>query len=156
MSKPASASADALSSSRALHQMKSRMSGWSTSSTTILAARRVLPPDLIVPAHASAPRMNETGPDAVPPLLSGSVEPRMLERLIPDPEPPRKILPSLVFQSRIDSIVSSTERMKQAEHCGFSSKPTLNQTGELNAASWWSRMYVSSDSNVSPSSTDAK
>ena len=48
--------------------------------------------------------------------------------------------PSRVFQSRIDSIVSSTERMKQAEHCGCSSKPTLNQTGELNAASWLSRM----------------
>ncbi len=64
----------------------------------------------------------------------------MFERLIPEPEPPRKILPSLVFQSRIDSIVSSTERMKQAEHCGCSSKPTLNQTGELNAASWLSRM----------------
>ena len=38
----------------------------------------------------------------------------MLERLIPEPEPPRKIIPSLVFQSRIDSIVSSTLRMKQA------------------------------------------
>ena len=62
MSKPASRSAAALSSSLALHQMNSRMSGWSTSSTTIFAARRVLPPDLIVPAHASAPRMNETGP----------------------------------------------------------------------------------------------
>ena len=37
----------------------------------------------------------------------------MRERLIPEPEPPRKIMPSLVFQSRIDSIVSSTERMKQ-------------------------------------------
>ena len=59
---------------------------------------------------------------------------------MPEPEPPRKILPSLVFQSRIDSIVSSTERMKQAEHCGCSSKPTLNQTGELNAAIWCSRM----------------
>ena len=156
MSKPASRSAAALSSSLALHQMNSRMSGWSTSSTTILAARRVLPPDLIVPAQASAPRMNETGPDAVPPLDSGSIDPRMFERLMPEPEPPRKILPSLVFQSRIDSIVSSTERMKQAEHCGCSSKPTLNQTGELNAASWWSRMYVSSASNASPSSTDAK
>src|SRR5918992_3596583 len=113
MSKPASRSAAAFSSSFALHQMNSRMSGWSTSSTTILAARRVLPPDLIVPAHASAPRMNETGPDAVPPLVSGSIEPRMFDRLMPDPEPPRKIFPSLVFQSRIDSIVSSTDRMKQ-------------------------------------------
>ena len=64
MSKPASRSAAAFSSSRALHQMKSTMSGWSTSSTTILAARRVLPPDLIVPAHESAPRMNDTGPEA--------------------------------------------------------------------------------------------
>src|SRR5271154_3456673 len=113
MSKPASRSAAALSSSLALHQMNSRMSGWSTSSTTILAARRVLPPDLIVPAQESAPRMNDTGPDAVPPLASGSIEPRMFDRLIPEPEPPLKIIPSLVFQSRIDSIVSSTLRMKQ-------------------------------------------
>ena len=90
------------------------MSGWSTSSTTIFAARRVLPPDLIVPAQASAPRMKLTGPEASPPLERCSTEPRMLERLIPEPEPPRKIMPSLVFQSRIDSIVSSTLRMKQA------------------------------------------
>src|SRR3954463_4610485 len=113
MSNPASRSAAALSSSWALHQMNSRMSGWSTSSTTILAARRVLPPDLIVPAQASAPRMNDTGPDAVPPLDSGSLEARIFERLMPEPEPPRKIRPSRVFQSRIDSMSSSTERMKQ-------------------------------------------
>src|ERR1700731_3191763 len=148
MSNPASRSAAALSSSRALHQMNSRMSGWSTSSTTILAARRVLPPDLIVPAHEWAPRMNDTGPEAVPPLANGSIEPRILERLIPEPEPPLKIIPSLVFQSRIDSIVSSTLRMKHAEHCGFSSKPTLNHTGELKAAIWCSRMCVSSCSKV--------
>src|ERR671924_1281988 len=140
MSKPASRSAAALSSSLALHQMNSRMSGWSTSSTTILAARRVLPPDLIVPAHASAPRMKDTGPDAVPPLDSGSIEPRIFDRLMPDPEPPRKMRPSLVFQSRIDSIVSSTLKMKQAEHCGDSSKPTLNHTGLLKAASWFTRI----------------
>ncbi len=79
--------------------------------------------------------MKLTGPEAVPPLERGSTEPRMLDRLMPDPEPPRKIIPSLVFQLRIDSMVSSTLRMKQAEHCGFSSKPTLNQTGELKAAS---------------------
>src|SRR3954447_19454145 len=140
MSNPASRSAAALSSSLALHQMNSRMSGWSMSSTTIFAARRVLPPDLIVPAHASAPRMKETGPEAVPPLDSGSIEPRMVERLIPEPEPPRKILPSLVFQSRMESIVSWTLRMKQAEHCGCSSKPTLNHTGLLKAAIWCNRM----------------
>src|SRR5450755_5130860 len=104
------------------------------SSTTIFAARRVLPPDLIVPAQASAPRMKLTGPDAVPPLDKGSIEPRILDRLIPEPEPPRKMLPSLVFQARIDSISSSTLRMKHALVCGLSSNPTLNQTGELNAA----------------------
>ena len=156
MSKPASRSASAFSSSCALHQMKSAMSGWSMSSTTILAARRVLPPDLIVPAQASAPRMNETGPEASPPFDRCSLEARMRDRLIPEPEPPRKILPSLVFQSRIDSSSSSTERMKQAEHCGFSSKPTLNHTGELKAAIWWSRMWVSSSSKADASSSVAK
>src|SRR3954447_8306317 len=132
------------------------MSGWSTSSTTIFAARRVLPPDLIVPAEESAPRMNETGPEACPPLESCSFEERILERLIPDPEPPRKMTPSRRIQSRIESIESSIERMKQAEHCGFSSKPTLNQTGELNEASWLTRIALSSASNVSASSSVAK
>src|SRR5205814_3531479 len=113
-------SARAFRSSSDLQRLKSRMSGWSTFSTTIFAARRVLPPDLIVPAHESAPRMNDTGPDAVPPFASGSIELRILDRLMPDPDPPRKIMPSLVFQSRIDSMVSSTLRMKHAEHCGLS------------------------------------
>src|SRR5205823_3482337 len=81
-------SARALFSSTALHQMKSRTSGWSAFSTTILAARRVFPPDLIVPADASAPRMNETGPEAVPPPASSSFEERIRDRLMPDPEPP--------------------------------------------------------------------
>ena len=82
MSNPASRSAAALSSSLALHQMKSRMSGWSTSSTTILAARRVLPPDLIVPAHESAPRMNETGPGrgaALGQRLHRAADPRQVD-----------------------------------------------------------------------------
>src|SRR5262249_9900279 len=62
MSYPACSSTRAFFSSCALHQMNSSTSGWSMSSTTIFAARRVLPPDLIVPADASAPRMNDTGP----------------------------------------------------------------------------------------------
>src|SRR5437763_14422117 len=118
------------------------------SSTTIWAARRVPPPDLIDPAQASAPRMNDTGPDAVPPRLSGSTEPRIFDKLIPEPDPPRKMIPSLVFHSRIDSMLSSTDRMKQALACIFGSptecQPTLNQTGELNAAIWWGRMWVGS------------
>src|SRR5215217_8408742 len=64
MSYPAASRTRAFRSSLALHQTNSSTSGWSTSSTTILAARRVLPPDLIVPAEASAPRMNDTGPEA--------------------------------------------------------------------------------------------
>ncbi len=51
---------------------------------------------------------------------------------------------------------SSTERMKQAEHCGFSSKPTLNHTGELNEAYWLTRIALSSASKVSASSSVAK
>src|SRR6266540_939623 len=156
MSKPASRSALALCSSRALHQMKSRTSGWSTLRMTILAARRLLPPDLIVPPEEPAPRMNDTGPDAAPPLPSCSLEERMVDRLMPDPEPPLKIMPSSTYQVRIDGMVSSTERMKHAEACGWGSTPTLNQTGELKAAFWVTRMWVSSDWNASASSPSAK
>src|ERR671913_993902 len=88
MSKPASRRARILSSSRALVCTNSSMSGWSTSRTTILAARRVAPPDLIVPALASAPRMKLTGPDAVPPLDSSSLLDRIRDRFTPAPEPP--------------------------------------------------------------------
>src|SRR3954468_13761457 len=156
MLNPASRRARALCSSRALHQMKSRTSGWSTFRTTILAARRVLPPDLIVPADESAPRMNETGPDASPPLASCSLEERIDDRLIPEPEPPLKIMPSSTYQLRMEGIVSSTERMKQAEHCGSGSTPTLNQTGELKAAIWLTRTWVSSAWKASPSASVAK
>src|SRR5712692_9469908 len=113
MSNPASRSTRTFSSSRALVTMNSATSGWSTSSTTILAARLVAPPDLIVPAEASAPRMNETGPLAVPPDDSSSLLDRILDRLTPAPEPPLKIRPSSRYHSRMASIVSSTERMKQ-------------------------------------------
>src|SRR3984893_8637737 len=111
MSNPASRSTRTFSSSRALVTMNSATSGWSTSSTTILAARRVAPPDLIVPAEASAPRMKETGPLAVPPDDSSSLLDRILDRLMPAPEPPLKISPSSRYHSRMASMVSVTERM---------------------------------------------
>src|SRR5262249_264679 len=107
----------AVRSSCALHQMNSSTSGWSTSSTTIFAARRVAPPDLMVPADASAPRMNDTGPDAVPPDDSSSLDDRIRDRFRPAPEPPLKISPSSLYQLRIDSMVSSTARMKHALTC---------------------------------------
>ena len=103
---------------------------------TIFAARRVLPPDLMTPANASKPFMNDTGPEAVPPPARSSIDERMFERFEPVPEPYLKSIPSVFARPRIDSIVSCTELMKQAEHCGCFSKPTLNQTGLLNAAFW--------------------
>src|SRR5467141_2989537 len=104
MSNPASRRALAFRSSMALHQMKSSTSGWSAFRMTILAAQRVLPPDLIVPADASAPRMKLTGPDAVPPPLRPSLEERILLKLMPEPDPPLKMTPSSTYQLRIESI----------------------------------------------------
>src|SRR4029453_16654847 len=127
-------SAQAFFSSSTLQLMNSTMSGCSALRMTILAARRVLPPDLITPANASNPFMNETGPDAVPPPASNSREDRIVDRFDRVPEPYLNSIPSVFARPRIDSIVSCTELMKQAEHCGYFSKPTLNQTGELNAA----------------------
>jgi hypothetical protein len=109
----------ALASSLTLHSMKSSMSGWSMLRMTILAARRVLPPDLMTPAKASKPRMKESGPEAVPPPESVSMEPRMLERLEPAPEPHLKSMPSVLARVRMESSESLTELMKQAEHCGL-------------------------------------
>src|SRR6266850_6342435 len=108
-------SAHAFFSSCALHQMNSRMSGCEALRITIFAARRVLPPDLITPANASYPFMNETGPDAVPPPARCSRDERIAERFEPVPEPYLKSIPSVLASSRIEGIVSCTELMKQAD-----------------------------------------
>src|ERR1700761_2126718 len=136
--------------------MNSSMSGWSTSRTTILAARRVAPPDLIVPAEASAPRMKLTGPDAVPPEESSSLDERMRERLSPAPDPPLKISPSSRYQFRMESMVSSTDRMKQALTCCGDVVPTLNQTGELKLNTWCNSIQVNSCSKISASAGERK
>src|SRR3954464_2234300 len=156
MSKPASRRTRILSSSRALVSMNSSMSGWSMSRTTILAARRVAPPDLMVPAEASAPRMKLTGPEAVPPEESSSFDDRMRERFRPAPEPPLKINPSSRYQFRIESIVSSTARMKHALTCCGALVPTLNHTGLLKLKYWCSSIQVSSCSKISASPSVAK
>ena len=62
--------------------------------------------------------MNDTGPDAVPPPASSSFDERIADRLLPVPEPNLKSIPSVLASVRIESIVSWTELMKQAEHCG--------------------------------------
>ena len=89
-------------------------------------------------------------------MESCSADERSRERLMPEPEPPRKMRPSSEIHSRIASIESSIARMKHALACGRSSKPTLNQTGELKAAFWKSSRCTSSAWNASASSASAK
>src|SRR5580765_561787 len=95
---------------------------------TILAARRVLPPDLITPANASNPFMKLNGPLAVPPPLRPSVEDRSGDRLVPVPLPHLKSIPSVLARVRIESSESLTELMKHAEHCGVLYPVTENST----------------------------
>jgi len=100
--------------------------------------------------------MKLTGPDAVPPEDSNSLLERMRETFSPAPEPPLKMKPSSRYQVRIESIESSTERMKQALTCCGAGVPTLNQTGELKLNTWWRSAHVSSWSKISASASVAK
>src|SRR3989344_8741158 len=125
-------SAFAFSSSFHFEITKVLTSGWSAFKITILAALRVLPPERIVPAIASAPFIKETGPEDLPRFEICSCDERSGERLIPAPDPPEKIIISVLYHSAMDSLESSMFKIKHAEHCGFFSTPTLNHTGELN------------------------
>src|SRR6202007_1053810 len=125
---PACTSDHALASSFALHSMKSTMSGWSMFRITIFAARRVLPPDLMTPAKASNPFMKLSGPLAVAPPESVSVDPRNGERFVPVPLPHLKSMPSVLARVRMESSESFTELMKQAEHWGLEYPVTPNST----------------------------
>src|SRR3954471_23700642 len=100
--------------------------------------------------------MKDTGPDAVPPPASGSLEERIELRFDPVPEPNLNSMPSVLARPRIESIVSLTELMKQAEACGCGSIPTLNHTGELKAAFCCTRRWVSSSEKFFRSSAVAK
>src|SRR4051794_5815609 len=148
--------AHAFFSSSALLSMKATTSAWVTSRITIFAARRVLPPDLMTPANASYPRMKLTGPDAMPPPVILALLLRIVDRLTPAPEPYLNSMASVLARSMIEPMLSWTELMKHAEHCGFASIPTLNQTGELNAIFWWTSRWVSSAWNDARSSSLAK
>src|SRR6266567_7895589 len=100
--------------------------------------------------------MKETGPEAVPPPVIFSLEDRMVLRFEPAPEPNLNNMASVLARSMIEDIVSWTELMKHAEHWGFGSMPTLNQTGELNAIFWLTRRCVSSAWNAPRSASVAK
>src|SRR6185369_4656147 len=100
--------------------------------------------------------MNDTGPLAVPPPASSSWDERIADRLLPVPEPNLNSMPSVLANVRIESIVSCTALMKQAEHCGAFSKPQLNHTGLLNAAFWYTSRCFSSAEKLWSASSLAK
>ncbi len=74
-------------SSTTFQLTNSSMSGWSTSTVTILAARRVVPPDLMAPAARSPILRKLISPDDLPPPDRGSLAERRAEKLVPVPEP---------------------------------------------------------------------
>src|SRR5713101_1129911 len=123
---------------------------------TIFAARRVLPPLLITPAKASKPFMKLTAPDAIPPPDSVSLLPRNVEKFVPVPEPHLNSMPSVRVSPMIDSMLSCTELMKHAEHCGLGCTPTLNHTGELKLIFCSTSKCVSSSRNASRDAVSAK
>src|SRR6267143_391738 len=100
--------------------------------------------------------MKLTGPDAIPPPESVSLLPRSVEKFVPVPEPHLKSIPSVRVSPMIDSMLSLTELMKHAEHCGFGCTPTLNHTGELKAIFCSTSRCISSSRNASRDSASAK
>src|SRR5437762_11784899 len=100
--------------------------------------------------------MKETGPEAMPPPDMRSFELRMVDRFEAAPEPNLKSMASVLARSMIEPMLSWTLLMKQAEHWGFGSIPTLNQTGEWKAIFWWTRRWVSSAWTARRSSSVAK
>src|SRR5919201_4099796 len=96
--------------------------------------------------------MNETGPEAVPPPESCSLEDRRTDRLVPVPEPYLKSMPSVFTSSRIESMESRIELMKQADACcERPGTPMLNQTGLLKEACWVASRKRSSSAQLSAS-----
>ena len=91
---------------RHLHSMNSRMSGCQILSDCILAARRVLPPLLTTAAIWSYTRMNESGPEGLPPPESFSRCERSVDRSVPVPEPNLKSMASLRASSMMSSMLS--------------------------------------------------
>src|SRR5574338_592905 len=93
------------------------------SQITILAARRVVPPDLIAPAARSPIFRNDIRPDDLPPPERRSPSPRSNEKLEPVPEPYLNNRASRTHKSMIPpSLTRSSliDWMKQACGCGCS------------------------------------
>src|SRR5476651_965033 len=116
-------SAATFCSSIIFQEMNSSISGWSISTVTILAARRVVPPDLMAPAARSPILRNDIRPEDLPPPDSFSLAPRTAEKLEPVPEPYLKRRASRTQRSMMPpspTRSSETLWMKQACGCGRS------------------------------------
>ena len=79
---------------------------------------------------------------------SDSWLPRSVEKFVPVPEPHLNSMPSVFARFMIESMLSCTELMKQAEHCGLACTPTLNHTGELKANFCSTKRCASSSRNA--------
>ena len=116
-------SAATFCSSTTFQRMNCMTSGWSRSRHTILAARRVVPPDLIAPAARSPILRKDMSPEDLPPPDNGSFSPRSPEKLEPLPEPYLKMRASRVHRSMMPPSLtrsSATDWMKHAWGCGRS------------------------------------
>ena len=116
-------SAATFCSSRTFQLMNSSMSGWSRSQITILAARRVVPPDLIAPAARSPIFRKDIRPEDLPPPPNASFAARSEEKFVPVPEPYLKSRASRFHRSMMPPSLtrsSRTDWMKQACGCGCS------------------------------------
>src|ERR1700693_3745220 len=100
--------------------------------------------------------MKVNRPEAMPPPESDSWLPRRLEKFVPVPEPHLKSMPSVFARFMIESMLSWTELIKHAEHCGLACTPTLNHTGELNATFCSTSRWASSSWNAFLESAVAK
>src|SRR5258707_13464864 len=75
---------------------------------------------------------------------------------VPVPERHWNSMPSVRVRPMIDSMLSCTELMKHAEHCGLGCTPTLNHTGELKLIFCSTSKCVSSSRKASPDPPSAQ
>jgi hypothetical protein len=135
----------------------SRMSGCSAPSAPMLAPRR-LPPCLMFSVAQSKILMNDTGPEASPPVeATTSPRGRSRENEKPVPPPVRCTSAMLFSAPKMLSIVSSTGSTKQAESCP-SAVPAFMSVGLLGrnsppASSAWKRCAQCERSFASASAT---
>src|SRR3546814_984999 len=112
------------------------------SQITILAARRVVPPDLMAPAARSPIFRKLIRPDDLPPPDSRSFSPRSFEKLLPVPEPylnrrasrtHRSMMPpSLTRSSRSDEHTSELQSIMRISYAVFCLKKKKQHNKNIN------------------------